>query len=366
LLEWINNTFYRLQSNLEGLDTFHKIKIPSMKESAANRQTNLNRRAFLKITAVIGGLALGGSLLTHLKQVSPFKLQQTRHLMGTLITLTILTPNKIAGENAIAATFAEIERLIAIFDHRHQAGPVAQLNREGVLWNPPPELHSLIDLALNTSQLSKGAFDISIKPLLDISVNSQSIHSSICDLINYRYIHSRPQSINFKQQGMGITLDGIAKGRVIDGGVSILRSLGFENVMVEAGGDLYASQVPSGDSPWRIGVENPRNEKTYDLIGAFDVEEKGVATSGDYRYYFSKDHADHHIKDPRTGISPQELCSVTVLAPDATLADALSTTLMVMGTEEGLALIDSTPGVEALLITKSLEHFPSRDFPELS
>jgi thiamine biosynthesis lipoprotein len=337
-----------------------------MKDSDAIRETNLNRRAFLKITAVIGGLVLGGGLLTHLKQVSQYRLQQTRHLMGTLITLTVLTPDRKAGENAIAATFAEIERLIAIFDHRHQVGPVAQLNREGNLQNPPPELHALIDLALKTSRLSKGAFDISIKPLLDISINSKSIHNSICDLINYRYIHSKPQSINFERQGMCITLDGIAKGRVIDGGVSILRSLGFDHVMVEAGGDLYASRVPSGDSPWRIGVENPRNEKAYDLIGAFDVREKGVATSGDYRYYFSKDHANHHIKDPRTGISPQELCSVTVLAPDATLADALSTTLMVMGTEEGLALIDSTPGVEALLITKSLEHHPSRGFPELS
>jgi thiamine biosynthesis lipoprotein len=336
-----------------------------MKASDRIRQSRINRRAFLKITAAMGGLALGGILLTNLTKESQLKLRQTRFLMGTLITLTILTPDKEAGENAIADTFAELERLIAIFDHRHQAGPVAQLNRENVLKNPPFELCSLIELALETSRRSYGAFDISVKPLLDAAISGLPLQDSLRNLVNYSYIHSGAERIYLEREGMSITLDGIAKGRVVDGGVAVLRHLGFEHVLVEAGGDLYAGRVRIGEEPWKIGVANPRAEGVNNLIGAFTAQEQGVATSGDYLYHFSNDYTSHHIIDPRTGLSPQELCSVTVLAPNATFADAFSTTLMVMGIEAGLAFVNSISGVEALLISRSLERYPSQGFPEI-
>jgi thiamine biosynthesis lipoprotein len=280
-----------------------------------------------------------------------------------MITLIILTPDKESGENAIRYTFAEIERLIAIFDHRYQAGPVAQLNREGVLKNPPSELYSLIEIALETSRRSDGAFDISVKPLLDAAISGLPLENSLRALVDYRYIHNGAERIYLEREGMSITLDGIAKGRVVDGGVTVLRRLGFEHVLVEAGGDLYAGCVSIGDEPWKIGVANPRTDEANNILGAFSAQEQGVATSGDYLYHFSKDYTNHHIIDPRNGLSPQELCSVTVVAPDATLADTFSTTLMVMGIEAGLAFVHSTPTVEALLISRLLRHYPSEGFP---
>jgi thiamine biosynthesis lipoprotein len=336
-----------------------------MRDSDTIRHNRINRRAFLKITAVMGGLTIGAGLLAHVQQASQFRLRETRLLMGTWITLIILTSDKRAGENALEYTFAEIERLIAIFDHRHQEGPVVKLNRKGVLQNPPPELLELIELALETSRRSAGAFDISIKPLLDAIMSGQALEDSLRKVVNYRYIHCESKGIFFEREGMSITLDGIAKGRVIDGGVAVLRNHGFEHVMVEAGGDLYASLIPRGEAPWKIGIVNPRAKGESSLMGSFTAQERGVATSGDYQHHFSKDYTSHHIIDPRNGLSPQELCSVTVLAPDATQADALSTTLMVLGIEAGLAYVESTPGVEALLISKSLDRYLSRGFPEM-
>jgi thiamine biosynthesis lipoprotein len=178
------------------------------------------------------------------------------------------------------------------------------------------------------------------------------------DLVGYQNLILDGERIAFARPEMQITLDGIAKGYIVDAGVAVLQAHGFENVMVEAGGDLLAAGEKAPRSPWRIAIESPRAGKK-GLLASFAVQDRAVATSGDYHQAFTPDLTLHHILNPQTGVSAPEPASATVLAGSGAQADALATALMVMETSTGLALVESLPGVEAYLVTKALETIQS-------
>lgn len=334
-----------------------------MTDFPSRDKTLLQRRDFLKITAVMGGVAMGGGLFRLFGLRGLQRLHEARLLMGTWIQLTVLTDDPQAGSEAISGTFTGLEKLVRLFDHRLPDGPLGQLNRDGYLPNPPAELVALIRQSQEISERTAGAWDITVQPLVDAARQGFPLTPADLARVDYRAIASGPDAIRLEKPGMAVTLDGIAKGRVIDGGVNLLKQYGFPHVLVEAGGDLYAGPAPQGAAPWAIGVAHPRAEAGRQLIRTFSLQAKAAATSGDYQHAFSKDHSRHHIIDPRTGHSPQELSSVTVIAPDAALADALSTTLMVLGIEGGLALIKTFTGTECLMIDKNLAEIPSPGFP---
>ena len=263
---------------------------------------------------------------------------------------------------AIAATFAEMERLITLFDHRQHNSPLARLNRSGLLAAPPAELVEIIALAQQYSLLSDGAFDISVKPLLDAYQAGLPDAADQRLLVDYRQIQNEAGQIALGRPGMALTLDGIAKGRVVDGATAVLQSHGFPNILVEAGGDLVGLGLRADGTPWQVGINHPR--PTADkLVGVLPVSMQAVATSGDYMHTFSQNYDRHHIIDPRSGLSPADLASVTVMAPSAADADALSTALMVMGSAAGLSLVAHLPHVEALMVTKALEMRQTAGFP---
>jgi thiamine biosynthesis lipoprotein len=155
-------------------------------------------------------------------------------------------------------------------------------------------------------------------------------------------------------------LDGIAKGYIVDVGIAKLQSLGYANVYVEAGGDLRTIGTKPDQAPWKIGLQSPRDNTN--ILMKFDVSNQAVATSGDYMRYFSPDMSHHHIIDPRVGISPTELASVTILSTWAALSDAFATAVMVMGIEAGLDQINKIPDMEALLVTKDNQLYQSVGF----
>ncbi|MCG3209041.1 MAG: FAD:protein FMN transferase [Anaerolineae bacterium] len=320
----------------------------------------VSRRDFLKITAAAGGLLAAGGVLGWKTATRAATVHATRSLMGTVINLTLVAASESHGRAAIEATFAEMQRLIACFDHRQPASLITQLNRQGRLTGAPPELIELLTQARRYSELSGGAFDVTVKPLLDAWRAGQAVSSAAVAAVGFRHLRLAGDQIYFERPGMAITLDGIAKGRVIDAATAVLQARGFANILVEAGGDLVGrGQRPDG-RPWRVGVANPRDAG---VLAVLPVLGQAVATSGDYINYFSQDFARHHIIDPRTGQSPAELASVSVLAPSATAADALSTAIMVLGRVKGLALAAQLPGVEALVITKTMQIDRTPGFP---
>jgi len=327
---------------------------------AANR---LSRRDFLKITAVsaaavaasylLGRPSFGGPAAAY-----PAAYQESRLLMGTLVNLTVMAENESQSAAAVAATFAEMERVIGLLDYRPAAAPLARLNREGWLADAPPELLEVVATAVAYGQLTGGALDISVKPLLDHLRAGGALAAFDRTLVDYRQIELSEQTIRLARPGMALTLDGLGKGFVVDKATAALRANGFTNILVEAGGDLVGHGRRPDGSAWQIGIAHPRSAA---VIARLPITNQAAATSGDYQHYFSADFRAHHIIDPRAGQSPPELASVTVTAPSALDADALSTALMVLGLEEGLALANRLPHVSALMVTKSLDLYKTAD-----
>jgi FAD:protein FMN transferase len=325
---------------------------------------SLSRRDFLKITALAGAaVGVGAPLLRYLLATGALsKVAETHYLMGTIVNIVLVAEREEQAREAIQKTVGKMRDLILIYDHRRLDGPLGQLNANGVTHHPPRELVAVMRQALHFGQLSNGAFDITVKPLLDALQKQQPVTQTIRDLIDYRQVIVTEESISFSIPNMAVTLDGIAKGCVVDGGVEALRQLGFENVLVEAGGDMMLQGVQDGDG-WRVGIAHPRSPGN--IIAEFFAQNQAVATSGDYMNSFSRDHSAHHIIDPRTAHSPSHLASATVLAPSVLEADALSTTLMVLGIKDALSLLEALPAASALLITKDLELIRSSRFPSI-
>jgi thiamine biosynthesis lipoprotein len=210
-----------------------------------------------------------------------------------------------------------------------------------------------------------------VKPLVDLyqyyAAQSNSlppeelIHRQL-DLVDYRQIVANHEAISFKRSGMQITLDGIAKGYIVDAGTKALKQYGFNDILVEAGGDLMAEGQCSTNNPWKIGVESPRRDRL-GFIATFGLTSCAAATSGDYMQSFTADFSEHHILDPKRGHSPAELSSATVIAPTSALADALATGMMVLGVRDSLQLCKRSTTVQCLLVTKDGQVMRSADFP---
>lgn len=324
---------------------------------AASRM--FSRRQALRILAVssVSGLALhwGAGLLDN-KADRPPVVHESHLLMGTVLNLTLVSDDPSHARAAAAAALAGMQRLAGLCSRFDPASQLSQLNAQGVLAAPDPALVTILRQADAVSRASQGAFDVSVKPLLDLYLASAGrglpawpAIAALLPKVGYSHIAIDDREVALTRPGMALTLDGIAKGAVIDAGVAALRQHGFDAVLVEAGGDLLAAGAPAVHAPWKIGLRTPRPGLAMPRLR---IENQAVATSGDYLQRFAPDGSAHHILDGRRGASAPELASVTVVAPSAVLADALSTAIMVCGCDEGLALLAQFPGSAAYVVDK--------------
>jgi FAD:protein FMN transferase len=338
----------------------------------------LPRREALRITAVAGvGLALGGGLLaTVLRQAGLHRARVTRTQLGTLVTITVVHPDAAVAREMVDAAFAEIERLEGILSRHRPDTPLARLNRDGVVADAPHELTHVVGRALEYGSLTAGAFDVTVGPLLALYASHfedgtggaetappEADVRAALSRVDYRTVGVRGTEIRLDLPGASLTLDGIAKGYVVDRAVATLADAGAGRVIVDAGGDMAAASVPGSEEPWRVAVQDPRSAGA---LGVVELSGECIASSGDYMQAFTRDLRHHHIVDPRTGRSPDHTSGVTVVAPTAMDADALSTAAFVLGPREGLALLDGLDGVEGLIVTKAQEQLRTRGFARYS
>ncbi len=294
--------------------------------------------------------------------------KESQILMGTTAEIIVIDEDTPKANESIAAAFEEIKRIEDIMTIYNNESQVGVLNKEGILENVEPELAYLINMSGYYSGLSDGAFDITVQPILDLYTESfNELKRAPTDeeiketstLIGYKGIIINGSTIKLNKKGMKITLGGIAKGYAIDRAIEVLEKKGIKHALVNLGGNMRAigSKI---DEPWKIALENPRNKGDY--ITIIDLSDKSVSTSGDYERYFNENKSFHHIINPKTGYSATDLISVTIITDKALDADALSTTVFVLGPEKGLELIESLDGVEGLLITKDRKIIKSKGF----
>ncbi|MFC1938741.1 FAD:protein FMN transferase [Chloroflexota bacterium] len=290
------------------------------------------------------------------------KFEDTRSMMDTFVTITVYATDEEKAEAAINSAFVrmeEIEGVASIFDEQAQA---SQLNRDGYLEAPSEDLRQLITKSLEYSELTGGAFDITVQPLLELwetglwqepeAVQQQRINETLA-LVGWDKISTQDDKIFFTKAGMKITLGGIAKGYAIDEALKVIKKMGINHALVNAGGDMATLGSKLEGEPWLIALVNP-DDQTQSLVN-FNIAGEAVATSGNYARYFDPEKKAHHIINPKTGYSAQECISATVIAKNATQADTLATSIFVIGPEEGVALIESLSNVECLIVSADRE-----------
>jgi len=290
---------------------------------------------------------------------------------GTLVHLTLVGLEPDAAAAAFDQSFHIIRQIEAAASLFRDDSEVARLNAEGFLKNPSPDLLALLRLSARTSARTNGAFDISVQPLWRAfdraakagSWPSDSEIAALRGRIDWRDIKISDQEIRFARPGMAITLNGIAQGYAAERVGDALRARGVANMFLDTG-EIESRGTRADGEAWRAGLAAPRPPDDY--FGLVSPFQGCLSTSGDYACFWSPDYVRNHIIDPATGASPKELACACVIAPRGGEADALSTALMVMGADKGLALIEQTPGVEALVIFKSGASRRTKNFPLLA
>ncbi len=298
--------------------------------------------------------------------------KQTSLLMGTVVEITVHHEDPATARKIINEAFAEgtrLQNLLSIYDKNSE---ISIINRKAGIEEVKVsgEVFSLIEDALSYSELTGGAFDITVGPLLELwgftpldaekkaasrqrQMPDKSAMEKTLSLVGYRDVHldrSR-NTVKLAKRGMKIDLGAIAKGYVVDQMAAVLRAGGIRNALVNAGGDMCALAAPLGKKAWRVGIQDPHSSNS--VIDVIGISNEAVATSGDYEKFFViNGKRFSHIIDPGTGYPASGLVSVTVIARTAMEADALSTALFVMGEEKGRELIKEMSGVRAIFFSQ--------------
>ncbi|MGI9536537.1 MAG: FAD:protein FMN transferase [Desulfocapsaceae bacterium] len=343
----------------------------SVPDARFDASCNTRRRELLKLSGLLGLAALSAPLLPTENAEAlwfnrkNYKVSKTRLSMGTFVSMTAIHNSKDRAEEAFAAAFNEIQELASVLSRHDEASPVAELNRTGILESGGDDLVRVVSRALHYNQLTGGVFDITVKPLMDLYQQSfetgqkpteQEIEKTL-GAIGSGGLQLETNRISFERPGMGITLDGIAKGYIVDRASKILGDHGVTNHLVNAGGDIRTSGSAAGDKKWTIAIQDPAKKREFpDIIKMGDG---AVATSGNYEAYYDQEKLFHHIVDPHTGHSPQVSSSVSVTAPTVMDADALATALFVLEPREAVDLIEKVPDGDCFIIDREAAVYKS-------
>jgi len=288
-------------------------------------------------------------------------IKRARVLLNTFCEITVISSDTHIGEKAIEEAFCAIEEV----GHKYGYKPYSEVSRINENSGGKPvkisrELVEILETAINVSELTKGAFDVTVGALVDLwrfkkeekRVPSTEEIGKVLPLVNYRNIilDSKNLTVSLKIKGMRLDLGGIAKGYAVEKAIAVLRKNGIAKAMVNLGGDLKVIGDRGSGRPWRIGLQHPQFPEK--LITVLEYKDKAIATSGNYEQFFVKGgRRYHHILDPRIGYPADNGCvSVTIIADDATFADALATGVFVLGEEDGMKVIDSLNNVEGIII----------------
>lgn len=290
---------------------------------------------------------------------------------GASVSITIVHADARVATAAMDRALAQarmVDRLMSIYRVGSQ---VHTLNAHGVLTGPDPHLLAVLAQARALSVLTQGAFDITVQPLWQLysAARAPTGRPALPDrlkagsLVNWEWMHADAGRVELLKAGMRITLNGLAQGYAADLALAALRERGVEHALIDMG-EFSATGKRADRRPWKVGVADPRSPDA--VAATLHLAGRSVATSGDYAAWFTPDFVQHHIFDPATGQSPQELSSVTVVADSAMLADGLSTAFMVMGARKAHALAAKLPGVDLMTINKRGIIWKSPSFPALA
>lgn len=329
---------------------------------------SLSRRRFLNLS-LGSGAALAASGFAW-RGFSTLPVTRRAWALGSDVSMTVMGLPSGRGSEPLDAAFAELEIIEQVMSLYRPDSQLCRLNRDRVLDQPHPYLIEVLTVSAASAQHSDGAFDITVQPLWELfavcrkqgrlPTDAEVAGARMC--VDWRAIEVSEYRIRLHAPATAITLNGIAQGFAADRAVAALRHHGVAHALVNAGEIGCLGKKPNG-SDWTVGVQHPREPNAF--VSLAELRGRSLATSGDYETTFSDDLSKHHIFDPRTGQSPSELASASIVAPTAMQADVLSTTAMVLGPDRMLTLIKSLPDVDALFVLKSGQLLRTNGFPQI-
>jgi thiamine biosynthesis lipoprotein len=281
--------------------------------------------------------------------------------MGTVIEITLIDDNEEKANKAALQAFQEVKRIEQLMSPKIESGDVSRINKSsGKEWvKVPKETLEVIKKAQEISELSDGRFDITVGPLTELwrRAREKKIPPSVEEvkeklgLVNFKNIEMDQEGKVFlKKKGMAIDVGGIAKGYAVDRAFDVLRSLGYKNLIVNAGGDLRIGGLKN-NQPWSIGIQNPREPQK--ILTRISVSDVAVATSGDYeKFFIYEGKRYHHIFNPKNGFPADGCQSVTIVTKNCITADGLATAIFVLGLDKGYTLCQKLDGVECMILDK--------------
>ena len=285
------------------------------------------------------------------------RFNEVRLLMGTEVEVIVIHENEGIARKAISDAFSAMERVDRLMSNFKESSDISRVNRGAGIEDVTVDrdVIGVIEKSLYYSELSDGAFDVTIGGAEELyhfedkgNIPEEDKFKNSISSIGYKNIKIKGNTVRLLKRGTKIDLGGIAAGYAVDKGIEAIKKTGIHNALINAGGDIRT--IGESDSgQWKVGILHPRKEDK--LINTLSLKNLSVATSGDYRKYFiSHGKRYHHILNPVTGLPVEGVQNVTILAPLAIDADAISTAVFVMGKERGMALIEKLKDVEGIII----------------
>ena len=318
--------------------------------------SRLSRRDVLKVVAASAALPVGVlGLRASAGRLSPA--QWHGETLGAVAAMTLWHRDEKFAQRTLARMRGEVERLELIFSLYRPNSGIVRLNRDGRIASPSPELVAVLDESRRIAAASAGAFDPTVQPLWNAHAAWFAGHpdfegeprSAMIDharaLTGFDGVDAGSHAIAFARPGMAITLNGVAQGYITDFIADLLRNEGFDHAMVELGETRALGAAPDG-KPFEVGLMKPGAVNIIDR--KVQLADASLSVSGGYGFRFGRSRA-HHIFDPSSGLSPERLRDVAVIAPRATHADGLSTAIYVAGEAAAPRILASYPGARAIL-----------------
>ena len=326
---------------------------------------SMQRRQWMKL-----GLGLGLGVAMHPAMAGALVWRQ-RAMIGFGTTLWLRAGHANVAQldaalDAAVKALRDVESEMSLFN---PDSAVSRLNATGVLHKPSSYLRSVLGLSAHVSRRSSGAFDISMQPLWNVWAEAQAdqrlpAQRAVAQAqrrVNWQAVEVSADTVRLNIKGMGVSLNGIAQGYAADVVKAVLQAHGIAHAQIDAGETALLGQAPGG-KPWALGMEDVAVLPHRHVTPVLQADGRAIATSSDAHTAFSADHLHHHILNPHTGYSPAHWASVSVLAPNCVLADAL-TKVFFMQPPQQLQATAKAWGVDVLAQRKSGEWVATAGVP---
>jgi thiamine biosynthesis lipoprotein len=336
-------------------------------------QTKKNRKFFISFIWLLAS----GFWLLFLSSCSPPQeklYKETRDSMYTIVSITVSSVSPEKAKKAINEAFKELDRLEQLLNYYSEESEITAINRKAGIEpvKVSPETFDIISKAVFASEKTKGAFDITMGPVIALwdfynaVLPDATLIKEKLKQIGYTNIilDKKKSTVFLKKKGIEINPGGIIKGYAADRAVEILKRHGIKSGIVAVAGDIKTFGTRPDRKLWMVGIQNPRptplipplarggNEGVDEILATIELSDMAISTSGDYIRYFIKDGKRyHHLLNPKTGYPAYECQSVTIIAEEAAYADAFATGIFILGPQKGLEVLKEL-GFDGVIVDK--------------